>query len=244
VPQFQVKKLQAIWQPILKYLHEETGHEFKMMTTTNIPAFESELLAGKFDFSYINPYQMTLASPQGYTPIVRDNGRKLFGVLTVRKNGEIKTIKDLDGKIIAFPAPNALGASMLIRRELTDKFAITFTPRYVKTHDSVYLNILINKASAGGGVQKTFNRQNDLIKDRLNIILKTEAVSPHPIAAHPRVPEEVVQAVKQALLQLGKTEKGRNILSKVPMKKIGEAEISDYAELKSMKLERFYKKNN
>jgi len=45
-----------------------------------------------------------------------------------------------------------------------------------------------------------------------------------------------------ALLKLGKTAEGRRLLAKIPMKKIGHAEYSDYLPLTKMGLERFYVK--
>ncbi len=245
VPQFEARRLHQIWQPILNYLEKETGHQFEMVGSPTIPAFEAEFLDGTFDFSYMNPYHLILASQlQGYEPIIRDNGRKLFGVLTVKKDSGINNVKDLDGKILAFPAPNALGASLQMRQELTDKFGLTFSSRYVKTHDSVYLNVLLGEAAAGGGVQKTLNRQQEKIKNHLTVIHKTTPVAPHPIAAHPRVPQDVVNKVKQALLKLGQSDEGRNILARVPMKKVGPASLDDYVILKTMGLERFYVKSN
>jgi len=244
VPQFEVRRLHQIWLPVLKHLEKETGFQFDMVGSPTIPAFESEFLDGRFDFSYMNPYHLVLASQkQGSIPIIRDTGRKLFGVLVVKKDSDIKTAKDLDGKTIAFPAPNALGASLQMRQELTDKFGLSFSSRYVKTHDSVYLNVLLGEVAAGGGVQKTLNSQQEKIKNHLKVIHKTTPVAPHPIAAHPRVPQDVVNKVKQALLKLGKSEDGRKILANIPIKQVGEATLDDYKSLNTMGLERFYVKS-
>lgn len=245
VPQFEARRLHQIWQPVLSYLEKETGHQFVMIGSPTIPAFEAEFLDGKFDFCYMNPYHLIMASQkQGYIPIVRDTGRQLYGVLVARKGGEINSVKDLDGKMIAFPAPNALGASLQMRQELSDKFGISYSARYVKTHDSVYLNVLLDEVAAGGGVQKTLNSQKDNIKNHLTVIHKTTPVAPHPVAAHPRVPGDDIEMVKQALLKFGQTDEGRKILAQIPVKKIGETTLDDYAELKSMGLERFYVKSN
>lgn len=245
VPQFAARKLRKIWQPILNELEKRTGYRFKMVGSPTIPAFETEFMSGNFDFAYMNPYHLMLAAAQeGYIPLARDVGRTLHGVLVIRADSEIKKITDLDGKTLAFPAPNALGASLLMRQELADKFGITIKPVYVKSHDSVYLNVLLKKAAAGGGVQKTLNRQKEDFKKQLKVIHRTTAVSPHPLAVHPRVPEKVQQAVKEALLAMGASEGGKKLLAKVPMKKIGRAALADYAPLGNMGLERFFVKSH
>ena len=241
VPQFDVRKIRKIWQPILDELQADTGHKFVLKGSPTIPKFETEFNEGQFDFAYMNPYHMLLASKsQGYSPLVRDVGRQLFGVLVVKKEGPIKELKDLEGKVVAFPAPNALGASLMIRAALKENHNINIIPRYVKTHSSVYLNVALGQAAAGGGVQKTLGQQPGLIKSSLHIIYKTKEVAPHPFVAHPRVDSGVKNKVIAALLKLGKTEKGRGLLKNIPIKKIGKSSIDDYSPLKEMGLDKYY----
>ena len=241
VPQFETRRLHNIWRPVLAELEKETGYHFDIKGSSSIPDFEKEFINGDFDFAYMNPYHAIMAnSAQNYQPLVRDIDRKLFGVLVVKKDSKIFSVPQLNGKKIAFPAPNALGASLQMRQELNDIFHIKFEPRYVKTHDSVYLNVLLGETLAGGGVQKTLNRQPSEYKDALRILHKTTPVNPHPLTVHPRVPEQVRDAVRASLLKLGQTPEGSELLAKIPIRKIGAASIEDYAPLKELKLERFY----
>jgi len=245
VPQFEARRLHQIWQPVLNYMEKETGYRFELVGSPTINAFEAEFLDGEFDFVYMNPYHLIMASKSvGYLPLVRDVGRELYGVLVVEKSGGINEVKELSGKIIAFPAPNALGASLQMRQELTDIFKIEFSSRYVKTHDSVYLNVLLGEASAGGGVQKTLDQQKEPIRNSLRIIHRTTPVPPHPFAVHPRVPKQVADRVKKALLNLGASESGRALLAEIPIKQIGTATLEEYEVLRTMGLERFYVKQN
>ena len=243
VPQFEIRHIRTIWNPILKEIEKKTGYKLNLIGSPTIPDFERGFNAGRFDFAYMNPYHILLAEKsQGYTPLVRDNGRKLLGILVVRKDSGINSIKDLNGKKIAFPAPNALGASLLMRANLHNDFNIDFTPVYVKTHSSVYLNVVLKQADAGGGVQKTLNQQKNIIKSELQIIHRTPEVSPHPLVVHPRVSQKVKENVKNAILHLGDNEIGKALLSKIPMKKVGEARMADYTPLKKYELEKFYVK--
>ncbi|MET0050485.1 MAG: phosphate/phosphite/phosphonate ABC transporter substrate-binding protein [Candidatus Thiodiazotropha sp.] len=241
VPQFEARKLHAIWRPILDRLEQATGYHFELRGSPTIPEFEREFMSGLYDFAYMNPYHLVIANEKtGYLPLVRDQGRRLYGVLVVSKESGIKSPAELNDRIIAFPAPNALGASLMMRQELTDTFKIHFTPHYVKTHDSVYLNVLLKQASAGGGVQKTLNQQKQTYRDHLVVIHETEKVAPHPFVAHPRISAEARQAIQQAFIEIGSTEEGRALLAKIPMKQVGKADLSDYEPLKKMGLERFY----
>lgn len=242
VPQFEARKLHSIWRPILDQLEERTGYHFRLEGSQTIPDFELEFMQGRFDFAYMNPYHLVIANRKaGYIPLIRDVGRQLFGVLVVRRDSNITDPAALDGKTVAFPAPNALGASLQMRQELHDLFGVTVQPKYVKTHDSVYLNVLLGEAAAGGGVQKTLLGQKQEYQDNLQIIHTTKKVEPHPFATLPSVPQEVRQRVQEAFLAMGENETGQKLLKEIPILKIGAATLDDYKPLMEMGLERFYK---
>lgn len=241
VPQFDSRKISSIWSPILKRVEDIAGVKFKLTGSPNIPKFEKQFLAGDFDFAYMNPYHLIIANnSQGYTPFLKDTGRKLFGIIVVRKDSPIQSIKELNGKKIAFPAPNALGASLLPRAEFKRVHNMKIIPSYVKSHTSVYLNVLLKQADAGGGVQKTLQQQSPTIKNALKIIHKTATVVPHPISAHPRVSKEVREEIQKAFLILGESEEGKERLAKIPMKRIGKAVLKDYQPLEKLGLSEFY----
>lgn len=244
VPQFDSRRIFKIWRPILNQLERDTGYKFVLKGSQNIPSFEGEFEAGLFDFVYMNPFHLVVANKaQGYQPLVRDVGRQLHGVLVVKKDSEIQSVKELDGKTLAFPAPNALGASLLMRAELKNKHHIKFTPKYVNTHSSVYLNVLLQSAIAGGGVQKTLNQQPESIRNELRVLYRTEKVAPHPFSAHPRVPADVRNKVQQAMLDMADKRVTQRMLEKIPMKQIGKATLNDYEPLKKMGLMDLYLAN-
>ena len=240
VPQFETRRLHAIWRPILDQLEKETGLKFNLQGSPSIPDFEKEFLAGKFDFAYMNPYHLAWSHETvGYQPLVRDHSKKLHGVLVVRKDSPITDVKQLENKTLAFPAPNALGASLMIRAELHNKYNIDIIPRYVKTHDSVYLNVALKQTAAGGGVQKTLNRQKPAIANKLRVLYRTQKVAPHPFSNNPRVDKKIAKQVQQAMINMANTDTGREMLAKIPIKKIGVATMKDYQPLSEMGLEKF-----
>lgn len=237
VPQFEARKLAEIWTPILAEISDRVGHILVKVGSPNIPEFENSFNDGAFDFAYMNPYHSIMAlDSQGYMPLVNDGGRQLFGVLAVPKDSPIQSVTELDGKKIAFPAPNALGASLLMRAELDLVQKIKIEPSYVATHSSAYLNAVLGETSAAGGVMGTFNRLDPAIRDRLRILYRTQEVAPHPVVAHPRVPEEVRDAVRQAFLDLGQTEEGRALLAEIPIREIAIAETDDFEPLRELNL--------
>ena len=243
VPQFEARKLADIWLPILDELERRTGYHFDMEGSARIPVFEKSFEAGEFDFAYMNPYHCLVAmETQGYVPLVKDGSRLLYGVLVVRKDSPYEKVEDLDGQTIAFPAPNALGASLLMRAELTRKVGLTFTPVYAQTHTSSYLNVVLGEAAAAGGVASTLAKQEPEIRDQLRVVYETVRTPPHPVVAHPRVPAEVREKVRQAFLDMAATPEGQAMLAKIPMNQAVPAEQAEFAALGEMGLRDFYVK--
>lgn len=243
VPQLTPREIAHNWIPILHALEEKTGFKFQLRGTINIPDFESDFLNGEFDFAYMNPYHSLIASEnEGYQPIIRDKSKKLFGILVVKKGSNINSLKDLEGKTLAFPAPNALGASLLIRSALNEQ-GINYHTKYVQTHSSVYLNVALGVNAAGGGVMRTFNSQPEEIQSSLKVIYETIKVNPHPIVAHGRVPKEHVQTIKDAFFAIAATPQGKELLSKIPMGEITQANIEDYSNLKETNIQNLYRQD-
>jgi len=241
VPQFEARKLAAIWVPILNELEKRTGYKISMEGSPRILEFEASFQRGDFDFAYMNPYHALIAMEgQGYAPLVRDGSRQLYGVLVVREDSPITDVKQLQGQSIAFPSPNALGASLLMRAELTRDFELDFKSIYSQTHTSSYLNAVLGKTAAAGGVMSSLKKQKEAIQKSLRVLHETKKMAPHPIVAHPRVPAEVSVKVKQALLEMGQDETSKKMLSQVPMHRPIEADPEDYQKFKDWGLQEFY----
>lgn len=141
VPQQSATKLAKVWGPVLKHLEAETGVEFQFATATDIPTFEKRLMDGVYDFAYMNPYHFTFFNEhKGYQALAHRADKKIQGLLVTRKDSVITELSQLKGKEVAFPSPAAFAASLVPRGELA-KMGINITPRYVSSHDSVYLGV-------------------------------------------------------------------------------------------------------
>jgi len=198
VPQYSAVELHKDWAPLLARLSKDTGLVFELKILPSIPLFETSFLKGEPDFAYMNPYHMVMAKKaQMYVPILRD-AKPLTGVLVVRKDSSFKTLKDLNGQKIAFPAPNAFGASLYMRTLLSEVARIQFEPIYVKTHSNVYRNVIRKDAAAGGTVNVALNDEIAEVREQLQVLYQTPPVASHPVVAHPRITVAVQNIVAKA----------------------------------------------
>lgn len=240
VPQLPSQTLQANWQPLADYLSRETDVKIELRIPENIPAFENILLEGIPDIAYMNPYHAVLARrKQGYQPLVRDSDG-LVGILVVRKDSAIRSLRDLEDKTIAFPAPNAFGASLYIRALLAHSDNIPFHSTYAATHTNVYRQVALGFADAGGGVQRTLDQDHADLRARLRVLYRTPGIPSHPIGINPRVPEHLQQAIRAAMLRLSRLPIGTKLLKGIQMPTPTAADYTrDYQSLEDMGLEAF-----
>lgn len=240
VPQFPAAEIQRRWQPLLDRLAERTGIRLKLLHARSIPEFEQAFLRGTPDFAFLNPYHAVMArTGQGYVPLVRD-GTPLSGILVVRRDDPVTTLRELDGRTLAFPAPNAFGASLYLRALLAEEAGVRIVPRYVGTHANTYRHVILGDATAGGGVNNTLANESEEVRQRLRVLYETPGVAPHPLAAHPRVSTGVRQAIADALLGLAASEDGRRLLAAVQMPQPRFADYArDYLPLERLRLERY-----
>jgi phosphonate transport system substrate-binding protein len=240
VPQYEQRKLFEIWRPIADELERRTGHRFKLETTLGVREFEKEFMRGGFDFVYMNPYFVgKFARGLGYEPLVRDRAL-VRGVVVVRKGGPLRTPKDVSEKAVAFPTPNALAGCMLMKAELKAQFGVNVHPVYVTTVSNVLLHVAKGMVDAGGVPDKTLPLADPAVRERLEILHTTRAIPGHPLAAHPRVPAEVREQVRAAMLALAATAEGKALLLRVPIKELAPATLAEYAFLGTLGLEEWF----
>lgn len=231
VPQFHSQTLFKIWSPILKKLSAETGIKFKLTGASSFPAFENELKAGRYQFAYVNPYHAVLANKtRRYEAILSDKEHKVEGILVMKKETNM-AINSLRGPQVAFPSPNTLASSILMRSELKSKYKLDITPKYLRTHADVYMGVYQGEYKAGSGVVRTFNKLNPKIKDKLKIVHRTEKIPAHPIVVHPSIPAGVRAKVVAAFEKMSKDAASKALLQKIPAKNMQKTSQSVYNKI-------------
>ncbi|MCP5267371.1 MAG: phosphate/phosphite/phosphonate ABC transporter substrate-binding protein [Burkholderiaceae bacterium] len=244
VPQFPATVIQGAWSPLIEAVGSLAGQAIELQYAPSIPEFETRFLAGEPDLVFLNPYHMVQARRSaGYRPLVRDGSRLLRGILVAQNDGPIGSVRDLDGHHVAFPAPNAFGASLYMRALLAENEHIDIVPEYVRTHANAYLHVLLGRAAAAGGIRATLGREQPSVRDRLRVIYETPGAQPHPLAAHPRVPAEIASRIATALVDIGKHRP--DLLRPTTLNRPVAADYeNDYAPLEKLGLERYVVKGD
>ena len=164
----------------------------------------------------------------------------LSGLIVVRRDSPIHSARELQGQTLAFPAPNAFGASMLVRAMLTEQDGIQFRTQYARTHSNSYRQVAAGQVSAAGGLRATLDREPESLRAQLRVLAETSSSAPHPLSAHPRVPIALRQAVQRAWLQMAQDGAMQALMKDLPMPHPVTADHErDYAPLARLHLDRY-----
>ncbi|TMX45832.1 phosphate/phosphite/phosphonate ABC transporter substrate-binding protein [Vibrio sp. Hep-1b-8] len=236
VPQQSASRLAEQWTPIMNYLSEQTGIDVVFSTAPDIPTFEQRLAEGKYDIAYMNPYHYTVFSQTpGYRAIAKAKDKLIQGIIVAKKKDPIESLTQLDNSKLAFPSPAAFAATILTQSDL-NKAGISYQVNYVSSHDSVYLGVAKGFYPAGGGVMRTFNSLPEVVKSQLKVIWRTESYTPHAIATHPRLSQQQVSALQNALMSLDSSSVEQAQLQTLSLKGFVAAKDEDWNDVRKLNI--------
>lgn len=235
-PLHNPSKLLSIYGPLADYLSTQLpGIQVQVEASKNYPAYDEKIEQEKFDFILPNPYQTLKALDNFYAVINQVGESDLFrGLILVRKDGEIKRVKDLTGKKIAYPAPTALAATMMPQLYLQNKGLDLKNTQtlYVGSQESSIMNVYLEhtSASATWTIPWLDLQQNQPeIADKLKVAWRTHQLPNNSFMYHRnKVPLEVALKVQASLANLHTHINGQALLKKMNVKQVFIAENQTY----------------
>lgn len=159
---------------------------------------------------------------------------KFRGLIIVRKDSGINRVADLKGKIVSFPAPTALAATMMplfylhtrgldVNQDIKRLFS--------GSQESSIMNIYRGKSAAGGTwlpPWQTFVERNPLIAAELEVKWETLPLFNNGLVARDDVPPEIVDKVKSLIMALPTHEEGRRLLAAISLARFESATSDTY----------------
>lgn len=239
VPQLTAVEMTRNWTPIVTALTQQ-GIDVELVVYPSISKFEPEFLQGNADFVFLNPYHMVMAKrAQRYEALLRD-ARPLEGLLVVKADAPVKAMEQLKDHRLSFPAPNAFAASLYIRSVLERQYRLPYDAHYAGTHRNAIRQVLAGDSAAAGLVRTTLEQEPPEVRQAVRVLYTTPPLSPHPLAAHPRVPASVRNQVSQVLLALAANPETKALMAAIQMPSPQAASYAkDYAPLEQLKIEKF-----
>jgi phosphonate transport system substrate-binding protein len=235
-PLHNPKRLFEIYQPIISHIEQNIpGAHFKLEASRNYEEFDKKLYSGHFDFAMPNPYQTVLSLKHGYRVFGKMGDDKNFrGIILVRKDSGIRTVRDLKGKKIAYPAATALAATLMPQYYLhTHGIDVNrdIENLYVGSQESSIMNVLRGHTAAGATWPlpwNTFTQEHPDLAAQLEIKWQTETLPNNAWVVRADIPTELTARFAALLFGLNASPAGLDMLAHVPISKFEPASNESY----------------
>ncbi len=247
-PLHNPERLFEVYQPLVDYLNNHlTDSKLKLEASRNYAVYDKKLFSGYFDFSLPNPYQTVQSLKYGYEVFGKMGDDENFrGIILIRKDSGIKDVKDLKGKIVSYPAPTALAATMMPQWYLyTHGIDINkdIKNSYVGSQESSIMNVYLKKSDAASTWPppwRAFIKERPEIAKEVEIKWSTDYLPNNGLVYKKGVPIQLVEKISTLLFELHNTKVGQKILRPMELSKFEKANRQTYDKVVEF-LEKFEK---
>lgn len=246
LPVHNPARLTEVYGPIVDYLDTHVPKaQFRLEASRNYEEFDKKLKAGEFDFAMPNPYQTLVAVRHGYRIFGKMGDDDDFrGVILVRRDSGIRSVTDLRGKTVCYPAATAVAATMMPQYYLqTHGLDVNteITTLYVGSQESAIINVVRGRAAAGAAwlvPWKAFTAEHPEMARELEVRWQTEALPNNGWVVRQNVPAPVAERVAALLFSLHQSDAGRKMLARIPVSRFEPADEETYRKTRDF-LEKF-----
>ncbi|MBO9666820.1 MAG: phosphate/phosphite/phosphonate ABC transporter substrate-binding protein [Bdellovibrio sp.] len=213
-----------------KWIVEQTGLHVKMQVPSNFVAVVEALGSQRVDVAILNTYGYLMAHEKygASAKLIGENlGRSQYWGQIIAKDPKIKSIKDLNGKKVAFVDPASTSgyvlAADLFKREGIKPAEVVFAGK----HDSVVTMVYQGQVDAGAtyhtppenGVPQDARRlvlgQFPDVYEKIRILQLTGPIPSDPVVFRKDLPADVEKKLISALKSFSKAPNGEQTLKKL-----------------------------
>jgi len=234
------------YDPLMRYLSEKTGYEFKLVIPKNFEEFIQIVSEGKVDFSYQNPYVFSIVSKKYPVKALaitvgedcgQDEGicgdERFRGIIITRVDSNINKIEDLKGKKIMIVSPTSAGGFLSQKIYLEKKgfnLKRDFKLIDAKRQEKVIIGVYKGEADAGFIRESALSAwEKEVDVSKIKILDYGEYLPNWPFAEVRNKNQELTAKLKKIITNLEP-----DILKKAKIKGFKDATDEDFAKLKKL----------
>lgn len=234
-PLHNPKRLFEVYGPIIDEINARIPEaHFTLEASRNYDEYDKKLYARHFDLALPNPYQTINALKHGYHVFGKMGDDDIFrGIFIVRKDSGIRSVADLKGKAVSFPARTALAATMMPQLYLHERGLPinAYEAHYVGSQESSIMNVYLGNTAAGATWPPpwiAFKKDHRDIAAQLEIRWTTEALLNNGLVARDDFPPELLKKVAAVLFSLQTGKEGLDMLARIPLSRFEAATDATY----------------
>jgi phosphate/phosphite/phosphonate ABC transporter binding protein len=206
-PFISPKEIRKMYVPILERVAASMGYKARTIIVKNYDALAEAAERGIMDIGWFSPFAYVVArNKAGVLPVVtpKVSGKASYnGYIIARKDGSVKSLKDLKGKTFGYvdekSASGYLYARDSIRKEKMNPDSIFEKVLFLGNHDNVIDAVLRGEIDAGATYNEAFEAamKKGMDVEKLCIISKTEDIPKDVLAARKEFPLELLEELKK-----------------------------------------------
>lgn len=199
------------WNPILRYLSDVSGIPLQMRMGSTVAETNAMMGRGEFDLVFTN-HNFRKEYDGVYRVLAKWQEKPIYGVIAVRADAAAKSLKDLQGKRVAFPSKTAFVAYAVPMAAL--KAARVDVEPVFSAHQEGALAQLKARQVDAAAVNSRFLTQYAAQQGlQYREIFTSQGFSDLPMAVHPRVAAQQAEALRRAMLGMAKDPKASTALA-------------------------------
>jgi phosphonate transport system substrate-binding protein len=228
------------YEPLARYLSVRTRSDVKLTVFPRYEQILNSFTSHKMDAAFFGSFIYVLAHEKlGVQVIARPvglDGRSTYhGLIFVRKDSGIRSIRDMKGKRFAFVDRDTT-AGYLLPLAYFKKSGVRYET-YLKesyfagTHEDAIRDVLDRKADIGAAKNTEFERlaaTDSRIKNELLILAQSPEVPENSLAVRNDLDASVKEKLKEALLTMHKNPIGTSILKSFGARRFIETSDNDF----------------
>lgn len=241
IPEQNIFRQVERYQPLADYLSSKSGLDIQLKVLPRYGNIVSNFLSLGVDGAFFGSFTYVLTHAKlGVEVLARPEDIKgistYHGLIFVRKDSGIKSVKDMKGKCFAL-VDKGTTAGYLLPVEYFHKRGIDNIRTYLKevyyagTHEDAIYDVLNGKADIGAAKNTVFERLaavDGRIKHELTVIAKSPDVPENGLAVRKDLDGAIKEKLKQGLLSMHETVEGQKVLREFGARKFIETRDQDY----------------
>ena len=248
-PRNKATETTTMYTPLANYLSERLGRKVILETSKDFDSFWKGVMERKYDIVHYNQYHY-IQSTQAYKVIAHNQefGKDaVAGALFVRKDSGINELAQLRGRTIIFGGGKDAMLSYIAPRFLLMQAGLKesdFKTEFAVNPPNAALALYNKQADAAGGGDILIDLpvvKNAVNTQELKLLAATEPLLFLPWAVKRTMPAKLGESIQSLLVELGRSDAGKDILKAAMTTGMGKAEDKDYDRHRKMTIAVFGK---
>jgi phosphonate transport system substrate-binding protein len=219
------------WNPILQHVSSVSGVPLQLKMGATVQETDAMMGRGEFDFMFTNHNFQSEFAPVGYRVIARWAGGPIHCVIAVAADSPIRDLKELDGRRVAFPSPDAFVAYAVPVVALK-RAGVRVVETFAGNQDGALAQLKARRVEAVAVNSRFLAQYAERENVRFREIFVSEGYPDLAVIVHPRVPAAVVEKVRQALVGMKSDPSAAPILARAKSEGFKPATDKDYESVR------------